>query len=251
MKQTSRFETRSLTVRMGEQTVLEDISLTAQPGETLGLMGPNGAGKTTLIRTILGVLKPEAGDVLVDGSPSTKRRQVFGYVPQRHEFAWDFPVSVREAVMSGRTKAVGWLRRPGSGDRESVERALADTDLLTLSRRPIGELSGGQKQRVLVARALALQAPILIMDEPFNGVDDTTRELIVNLVDRLRSSGTSILISTHDLGIASSACTRVALLNRRLIGTGTLEELQQPEIWARAYGAGVVHRRFDHSEMSS
>jgi manganese/iron transport system ATP-binding protein len=224
-----------LTVTIGGTRVLADVRLQVRPGELVGLIGPNGAGKTTLLRAILGLLPVAAGSVTVDGVPSAVGRGGVGYVPQRHEFAWDFPVSVEKAVMSGRTRRIGWLRRPGPADREAVDEALEHLDLIPLRRRPLGELSGGQRQRVLVARALALQPRLLLLDEPFTGLDVPTQELLTALFRRL-TNDKALVMTTHDLSFAATLCGRLCLLNQTVIADGPPAELRDPAVWLRAFG---------------
>src|SRR5689334_21880648 len=168
-------------VELGGREVLNDVSLTIAAREHVGLIGPNGAGKTTLLRSLLGLLPITAGSISIDGKTPTEARGSIGYVPQRHEFVWDYPVQVRTAVMTGRTHRIGWLRRPGQADRDAVQEALERVDLTDLADRPIGELSGGQRQRVLVARALALKPSLLLLDEPFTGLDVPTQEILTRL----------------------------------------------------------------------
>jgi manganese/iron transport system ATP-binding protein len=242
----SGLEVSSLSVWLADRSVLEDVNLKVEPGELIGLVGPNGAGKTTLLRTILGLLPPEAGRILIDGLPPTAQRGRIGYVPQRHEFAWDFPVTVREAVMTGRTRAIGWLCRPGAADREAVEEALERAGISDLGGRPLGELSGGQRQRVLVARALALRPSLLLLDEPFTAVDAPTQQTLTELLIRLRAEGTILLMTTHDLVAAGRICTRVALLNRTIVAEGPPELLRDPTIWMRAFGIDNL----EHSSIS-
>jgi manganese/iron transport system ATP-binding protein len=227
---------RRLYVRLGEESVLEDVSLVVGQGEIVGLVGPNGAGKTTLLRAILGLVPAEAGQVLIEGLPIDSARDRVAYVPQRHEFAWEFPITVWETVMTGRTKAIGWLRRPGSEDKTAVAEALERTGISNLANRPIGELSGGQRQRVLIARALALRPSLLLMDEPFSAVDVPTQRALTSLLAQLQHEGQTLLITTHDLPAAIRTCTRLALLNRRVIAEGAPEKLRDPEVWLRAFG---------------
>ncbi|MEW2517066.1 anchored repeat-type ABC transporter ATP-binding subunit [Actinacidiphila alni] len=227
---------RSLSVRLGGRDVLHDVRLDVSGGELVGLIGPNGAGKTTMLRCVLALLPHHDGTITLDGEPPVKRRGTIGYVPQRHEFAWDFPTSVEKAVMSGRVHRVGWLRRPGAADRDAVAQALERVDMTGLRRRPIGELSGGQRQRVLVARALALDPRLLLLDEPFTGLDVPTQELLTALFGQLRQEGKALLMTTHDLPAAAAMCTRLCLLNRTVVADGHPSDLRDPDIWLRAFG---------------
>jgi manganese/iron transport system ATP-binding protein len=231
-----RLDVRDLRVRLGEHLALDGVRLSIDAGELVGLIGPNGAGKTTLIRAILGLVEIESGEIRIDGADVALRRVGLGYVPQRHEFAWEFPISVEQAVMTGRTHRIGWLRRPGPADREAVAHALERVAIADLRRRPIGALSGGQRQRVLIARALALDPRILLLDEPFTAVDVPTRDLLTGLLGELRTEGRAIVMSTHDVEDANRTCTRLALLNRTIIAKGAPAELRDPEIWLRTYG---------------
>jgi manganese/iron transport system ATP-binding protein len=233
-----------LTVELGGRTTLADIALQVRTGELVGLIGPNGAGKTTLLRALLGLLPVTSGRITIDGEPPETARGSIGYVPQRHEFAWDFPISVQQAVLSGRTRRVGWLRRPGGADRSAVDEALEHVDLTTLRRRPLGELSGGQRQRVLVARALALQPRLLLLDEPFTGLDVPTQELLTGLFQRLRDDK-ALLMTTHDLPAAAALCGRLCLLNQTVIADGPPDRLRDPAIWLRAFGVAQSERFLD------
>ncbi|MFD8207719.1 anchored repeat-type ABC transporter ATP-binding subunit [Streptomyces sp. NPDC059695] len=219
---------RSVSVALGGRTAVADASLTVSGGELVGLLGPNGAGKTTLLRAVLGLLPPSAGSV--------EARGPVGYVPQRHEFAWDFPIDVAGAVLSGRTRTVGPLRRPGRHDRAAADEALERAGLTALRRRPIGELSGGQRQRVLVARALAVEPRLLLLDEPFTGVDVPTQDLLNELFGRLAAEGRGLLMTTHDLAAAARTCTRVLLLNRSIVAGGGPELLADAGQMLRAFG---------------
>ncbi|MET7277196.1 anchored repeat-type ABC transporter ATP-binding subunit [Kribbella sp. NPDC005582] len=225
-----------LAVELGGREVLSDVSLTIAAREHVGLIGPNGAGKTTLLRSLLGLLPITAGSITIDGKTPTEARGSIGYVPQRHEFVWDYPVQVRTAVMTGRTHRIGWLRRPGQADRDAVQEALERVDLTDLADRPIGELSGGQRQRVLVARALALKPSLLLLDEPFTGLDVPTQEILTRLFKELTAENTAILMTTHDLPAAADTCHRLCLLNGTVVADGTPDELRDPAIWLRAFG---------------
>ncbi|AVT37000.1 anchored repeat-type ABC transporter ATP-binding subunit [Plantactinospora sp. BB1] len=226
----------NLDVDLGGRPVLRDVRLHLEPGELVGLLGPNGAGKTTLLRTVLALVRARAGRVLVEGKPSRPGRAGIGYVPQRHEFTWDFPISVEQAVLTGRTGRIGLLRRPGVADWRAVGEALDRVQLTGLRGRPVGELSGGQRQRVLVARALALAPRILLLDEPFTGLDMPTQELLGDLFASLAAEGRAVLMTTHDLVAAMESCTRLVLLNRTVVADGRPDELQDVEVWMRTFG---------------
>lgn len=213
--------------------MLRDVTLSVGAGELVGLIGPNGAGKTTLLRSILGLTRRRSGTVEVAGGRLDRGR--IGYIPQRHEFAWDYPLSVREVVVSGLTGALGWFRRPGLEHQRAVEEALVRADMAHLADRPVGELSGGQRQRVLVARALALRPEILLLDEPFTGLDMPTQEMLTDLFHQLSREGQALLMTTHDLVAARSQCHRLVLVNRTIIASGTADELSDPQLWVRTF----------------
>lgn len=224
-----------LAVELSRRPVLNDVNFTVQRGEFVGLVGPNGAGKTTLLRTILGLTPPSAGSVEVCGEHGTKAVRRIGYVPQRHEFQWDFPIDVAGVVMTGRTGHIGWLRRPKTADYEAVYTALEKVRMTRLARRPVAELSGGQRQRVLLARALATNPDILLLDEPFTGLDMPSQELLLELFEQLAASEVALLMSTHDLGSAMDVCSALILLNRTVIAAGSADQIQDPELWMRTF----------------
>lgn len=223
-------DVQGVTVNLGGRRVLTDVSLQVNKGELVGLIGPNGAGKTTLLRTIVGVLPTEAGTVQT--SQSCKR---IGYVPQRHDFAWDFPMSVRDAVLAAITVRLGLLSRPRVSHLRSVEVALAKTGMSALADRPIGELSGGQRQRVLVARALALEPELLLLDEPFTGLDMPTQELLGDLFRTLADDGCAVVMTTHDLLAAREQCDRLCLIAGRVVADGAPKELMDSQLWIDAF----------------
>ncbi|MGW2509731.1 anchored repeat-type ABC transporter ATP-binding subunit [Streptomyces scopuliridis] len=236
MTGTPALDVRSVTVELGGRLALDGVDLTVRTGELVGLIGPNGAGKTTLLRAVLGLLTPRTGTIHLDGGPAGKGRDTVGYVPQRHEFAWDFPLSVERAVLTGRTHRIGWLRRAGAADREAVGEALERVAMADLRQRPIGELSGGQRQRVLVARALALRPKLLLLDEPFTGLDVPTQELLTALFLQLRKEDKAVLMTTHDLPAAADMAGRLCLINKTVIADGPPETLRDPAVWLRAFG---------------
>jgi manganese/iron transport system ATP-binding protein len=225
-----------LGVELGGRRALDAVDLTVERGELVGLIGPNGAGKTTLLRSVMGLLTPADGQVAVDGARTRLGASRIGYVPQRHEFAWDFPISVENVVMTGRTGRLGLFRRPGTADWLAVADALDRVRMSHLRTRPVGELSGGQRQRVLVARALALEPSILLLDEPFTGLDMPTQELLSGLFVSLAREDRAVLMTTHDLAAALYTCDRLALLNRTVVALGTPDELAHPEPWMRTFG---------------
>lgn len=237
-------EVRGLDVDLGGRPVLRDVALTLEAGELVGLIGPNGAGKTTLLRSILGLTRVRAGEVLIDGTRVRGRRTGIGYVPQRHEFAWDFPISVEQVVLTGRIGGLRPGRGPGVADWKAVDRALQLVGMAGLRRRPVGELSGGQRQRVLVARALALDPKVLLLDEPFTGLDLPTQEALLAmftaLADDSDGDGRAVLMTTHDIASALFACGRVILLKGGVVATGTAEELRaRPEAWSTTFGVST------------
>ncbi|WP_027661254.1 anchored repeat-type ABC transporter ATP-binding subunit [Salinispora fenicalii] len=232
----NELEVDQLEVDLGGRPVLRDINLRLDRGELVGLLGPNGAGKTTLLRAILALTSIRSGRVLVGGKPSRPGRCEIGYVPQRHEFTWDFPISVEQAVLSGRTGRMGLFRRPGVADWRAVGAALDRVQLTELRRRPVGELSGGQRQRVLVARALALAPRILLLDEPFTGLDMPTQELLGDLFMSLAGAEHAVLMTTHDLVAAVDTCSRLVLLNGRIIADGHPADLQDAALWTTTFG---------------
>ncbi len=232
---------RDLEVDLGGRRVLEGVNLDVDRGEFVALVGPNGAGKSTLLRSILGVLQPTCGRVSVLDRPPRKARASLGYVPQRHEFAWDFPIDVDHAVLSGRTGLLGVRRRPGVDDWRAVTGALERVGLVDLRRRPVGELSGGQRQRVLVARALAVEPDLLLLDEPYTGLDLPTQELLAGLFAQLAADGHAVVMATHDLLGALTGCSRLVLLDREVVADGAPVELTDPAPWCRTFAVGPAH----------
>ena len=230
---------QDLEVAYGRNTVLHDVNLEIQPGQFVGLLGGNGAGKTTLIRTILGLIRPRTGVIEVDGARSAAARQAkIGYVPQRHTYAWDYPIDVAGTVLTGKVRQLGWGRRAKTADWEDVYAALDLVGMTALARRPLEQLSGGQRQRVLVARALVNHPQLLILDEPFTGLDQPAVESLNVLFSELTGGGQTLLMSTHDLMGALEVCGRLVLLRGTVQATGAPGELLTPEPWQRTFGVG-------------
>ncbi len=229
-------EVSGLSILLGGRLAVIGVDLRLDPGELVGLIGPNGAGKTTLMRGILGLLPAEAGRIAVYGRSPVAGRALVGYVPQRHEFAWEFPIDVQGAVLTAVLARHGPLRRPRPADRAAVLDALDRVGLADLRQRPIGQLSGGQRQRVLVARALAIAPRLMLLDEPFTGLDAPTRDVLTEVVTAFVAAGNAALLTTHDLVSAGAQCNRICLLNRRVIADGPPAELTGTEIWMEAFG---------------
>ncbi len=224
-----------VTVQYQSGKALEQITFDLQRGERLAVLGPNGAGKSTLFKVIAGVLRPTSGVVEVAGSEPDGHICI-AYVPQRSQVDWNFPLRVSDVVMMGRVGKIGLLRRPTAGDWRIVQRALETVGLQHLANRQIGQLSGGQQQRMFIARALAQEAELMLMDEPFSGLDMPAQEELFRILDNLRSQGVTVMVALHDLQTAAERFDRVMLLNRRLIRLGKAEEVLAPELLIQAYG---------------
>jgi ABC-type Mn2+/Zn2+ transport system ATPase subunit len=233
-------EVRDVTVAYGGRTALESVSLVIPHAAQVAVVGPNGAGKSTLFKAMMGLLPMRAGEMLIHGRPVSEYRDPIAYVPQREDVDWRFPVTVHDVVAMGRYGHRGWLRRLSPGDRDVVRRCMERLNISDLGERPIGELSGGQQQRVFLARALAQEPHILLLDEPFTGVDVSTREATLELLSELRSQSVTVLVSTHDLDLAARRFDLVVLLNGRLISAGTPSEVFRQEHLLAAFGGQMV-----------
>jgi len=227
----------NLSVAYEDAPALENISFEVQSGDYIAIIGPNGAGKSTLMNAIMGLIAAQKGSrISVD-------RKRLGYVPQHQAVDWDFPVTVRDVVMMGLIRQIGWLRWPRRLHWQQVAGALERVGMQECAPRQIGELSGGQRQRVFIARALAQQADILLLDEPFAGVDAGAQSDLMTVLDKLHAEGITILLSTHDLSLAFKRFQKVIALNRRLAGIGTPDAMYQPEILRALYGGSVAALR--------
>lgn len=232
-------EARNLYVAYHHRPVLRGVRLSCPPGVLAAFVGPNGAGKSTLFKAVLGLVKPASGSVRVFGEPVERQRQRIAYVPQRELIDWDFPATVLDVVMMGRVPRLGWLRRPGRRDREKVLEALEQVGMAEHAHRPLAALSGGQQQRVFIARALAQEPDLLLLDEPYAGVDAATQDAIHDLLTRLRREGKTILVVDHDLS-SVHRYDLVALLNGRLIAFGPPSEVFTPENLRQTYGGRLT-----------
>jgi ABC-type Mn2+/Zn2+ transport system ATPase subunit len=236
----ARLEVDAITVAYNGQPVLQNLSFQVPHAARLAVVGPNGAGKSTLFKALVGLLPLQSGQILIHGQSLGTHQDCVAYVPQREEVDWRFPVTVADVVMMGRFGRQGWLRRPGAADRRAVARGLEEMGIGDLAKRGIGELSGGQQQRVFLARALAQEPHILLMDEPFTGVDITTQEATLALLDDLRMQQVTVMVSTHDLSMASQRFDLVLLLNRRLIAYGPPEQVFTAQTVSQAFGSKVL-----------
>lgn len=235
-----RLEVEHLSVAYAAKIVLRDVSFQIPHGARVAVVGPNGAGKSTLFKALVGLLPLQSGQILIHGLPLGDHKDCVAYIPQREEVDWRFPVTVQDVVTMGRFGARGWFARPNREDRQAVQRSLEEMGIAGLADTPISDLSGGQQQRVFLARALAQEPHILLMDEPFTGVDATTQEATLELLDRLREREVTAIISTHDLNLAASRFDAVILLNKGLVAYGAPAEVMKPENLVRAFGSSLL-----------
>ena len=225
-----------LTVRYNGRLALEDITFHLHEGERVAVVGPNGAGKSTLFKAIAGVLPPTSGEVNIFGS-RPRGHICIAYIPQRSQVDWNFPVTVADVVMMGRSAKLGPLNWPHKKDWEHVHHALETVELSNLASRQISQLSGGQQQRMFIARALAQEAELMLMDEPLTGLDTPSQEGLLSLLDTLKNQNVTVLVATHDLDQAARHFDRILLLNHRIIAFGNPAEVLQTKNLLNAYGA--------------
>ena len=229
-----------VTAAYDRDPVLQGITGSVAAGGSLALIGPNGAGKTTLIKAILGLVQLTGGTVEVFGTSPERARARVAYVPQADALDAEFPVSVLQVVLMGRYRLVGWIRRPGRADRAAAMGALEQVDLAHRANERFGVLSGGQRQRVLLARAVAQEARLLLLDEPFNGVDAVTTDALLGTLGRLRADGVAVVMSTHDLSVAHLACDEACLLNRHQVAFGPIAQALTADLLRETYGASAL-----------
>jgi ABC-type Mn2+/Zn2+ transport system ATPase subunit len=236
-------EIKDLQVAYQKTLVLKQLSVSIECGKITGVIGPNGSGKTTFLKAVLDLVPTLSGKIRFDGRPLSRMRNEIAYVPQRESVDWDFPASVADIVSMGRYNPSAWWQRLRSNDREIVAQAIEKVNLTPFRSRQIGQLSGGQQQRVFLARALAQEASVIFMDEPFAGVDMASQDAILNVLSELRSQGKTIVIVHHDLSTVAEWFDNVILLNNRLVASGTVKEVMQPEILAGAYGTSLLFQK--------
>lgn len=233
-------ETHDLTVAYHKKPALWGVDLEIPQGSMVGVVGPNGAGKSTLIKTIMGLIPAQAGWVKVFGQSYKKAIRRVGYVPQRETVDWDFPVSVMDVALMGRYGKIGWLRRPGKKDRQVALECLEKVHMAPYRDRQISNLSGGQQQRVFLARALAQESDLYLMDEPFAGVDASTEAAIIELLREMKNQGKTLIVVHHDLTTAKDYFDRLILINMRLVASGPTEEVFNVETLQKTYGGRLT-----------
>jgi len=233
-------EFHDVCVAYDRKPVLWDVDAVLPAGELIAIVGPNGGGKSTLLKSILGLVRIASGRIEVFGKPVREVRRQIGYVPQRESVDWDFPVSVADVVLMGRYARLGWFRRPGREDRRVAGECLEKVGMSAYATRQIGQLSGGQQQRVFLARALAQESTLYLMDEPFAGVDAATETAIVEVLRELRRGGCTVIVVHHDLQSVQAYFNHVLLLNQRLIAAGPVGEVFTSSNLQKTYGGRLT-----------
>lgn len=241
-----------VTVAYHGKIALHRASLQLKAGTICGLVGMNGAGKSTLFKAVMGFVTPVSGRVLINGLPirRVQKSGLVAYVPQSEEVDWNFPVSVQDVVMMGRYGYMNLLRIPRPSDKSAVRDSLERVEMWQMRDRQIGELSGGQKKRTFFARALAQQGTVLLLDEPFAGVDIKTEKMMINLLMELRQAGYTVLISTHDLASITTFCDQVVLINRTILAYGETSEVFTEENLSRTFGGSIGDLSFAKSRLT-
>jgi ABC-type Mn2+/Zn2+ transport system ATPase subunit len=229
-----------VSVGYGERVALADVSIAIPAGSLLAVIGPNGAGKSTLLKAIAGLLEPFSGSVEVLGGPPGREARRIAYVPQAEVVDWGFPVTVGDVVMMGRVPLIGIGRGPGADDRAAVRDALETVGMLAAADRQVGGLSGGQRRRVFLARALAARPDLYLLDEPVTGVDATTQEDLMNVLEDEARNGRTVVATTHDLACAAQRFHQAAFINGRIVATGPANIVLDPELLAKTYGGHVI-----------
>lgn len=233
-------EVHDVTVAYRRKPVLWDVDVSLPAQSLIAIVGPNGAGKSTLLKAILGLVPLASGEVRIFGKALKQSRSLIGYVPQRETVDWDFPVDALDVVLMGRYGRLGWIRRPGRADRDAAMEALGKVGMQEFAARQISQLSGGQQQRVFLARALAQDATIYFMDEPFAGVDAATEKAIVGVLRELRAAGKTVIAVHHDLQTVPEYFDHVVLLNMRLVAAGPVAATFTRDNLQKTYGGRLT-----------
>ena len=234
----------NVTVKFGSVTILDSVTFSAGPGCLMGVVGPNGAGKSTLFNALVGLIPVNEGRILIHGKGIDDSRGVIAYVPQYEKINARMPMRAEDVVMMGRTRRIGWFRRPGRSDREAARQALEQVRMWELRSSLVSELSGGQRQRVFVARALAQGADVLLLDEAFSGVDIASQESLVNVLHQLRDEGRTILLSSHDIDHVAHYCDECLCINNHVCACGAPRDVLTPKVLEELYGpygAAPIH----------
>jgi ABC-type Mn2+/Zn2+ transport system ATPase subunit len=224
----------------GERVALEHVTLAVEPGSLLAVVGPNGAGKSTMLKLMAGLLAPWTGRIEILGQPAGREARRVAYVPQAELVDWAFPVTVEDVVMMGRFPRLGPVRRPGADDRRAVGSALAQVGMARHLRTQVGRLSGGQRRRVFLARALAAEPDLFLLDEPVTGIDPTTQELLMDLLEAQANRGKTVVATTHDLACAAARFHQVLAVNRTVVAYGPSNLVLDSDVLARAYGGHLL-----------
>ncbi len=235
-KKEAAIEIHGLWVSYQKRPALRNITLSIPPGNIVGIMGPNGAGKSTLLKGMLGLIQVERGHIKIFGRPLEKSREKISYVPQSSTVDWDFPIIVKEVVMMGLYRQIGWLRKPKESHWKAVEIALKKVEMGAYAERQIGQLSGGQRQRVFLARAICQQADVILLDEPFVGVDAKTEGTIKRILREMKSEGKTILVVNHDLNDVIGLFDSLILLNQHIVAYGSISKVFTKEMISKTYG---------------
>jgi manganese/iron transport system ATP-binding protein len=236
----ARLDIENISINYDNLKAIEDLSFSVNHGQRVAVVGPNGAGKSTLFKALIGLIPVEIGKIFIHGRPLGHHFDCVAFIPQKEEIDWMFPVTVRDVVQMGRFNSTLRFKRFSKQDEEIVLESMVQMDILALANRPIDNLSGGQQQRVFIARALAQKPHILLMDEPFNGVDVFTQEIIWNLLDKLRLDMVTVMIATHDLNLASLKFDSVMLLNKKMVSYGLPSEVFTHDNLRSAFGDQVI-----------
>lgn len=237
---TTALSVSGLSFAYRDSLVLREVTLDLPQGVVLGVIGPNGAGKSTLLKAVVGLLKPAKGTVACFGQPLQKVRRRVGYMRQASSVDWDFPTTVSDVVLMGTYGGLGWFRRPGTKERDVAAAALKRVGIPHLAHRPISQLSGGERQRTFLARLLAQQPDLLLLDEPFAGVDAASQETITHVLHGLRDEGRTVVIVHHDLATVPTLCDWTCLLNRTVMGFGPTKDVFTDEMVKQAYGLATT-----------